>query len=442
MPLSRTIAFYSYRRLDDENSCGLITAIRIKLEQRLRIHYHNDVEIFQDTDDIKTGDRWQEKLNQALARSVFLIPVITPNFFQSEHCRIELESFFDKETELRRKDLVLPVLFVGWSGYSLQSNDPLISECASRLHTNWTAFNARMSVDDSLYGAIDTLARLIAQKAQEAPGAPISAIPSVSAANVSPPTSPQYGAPEVNFISRPKTPPNHIPTPEMVRISPGAFLMGSDQHEETTRPREHPRHTVYIGQTFEIGRYALTFDEFDAFCSDTGRSKPDDMGWGRGRRPAVNVSYEDAEAYCYWLNKHAGSGWRLPSEAEWEYCCRAGTTRDFTFVGPISADLVNYDAMALYREMTVEVGSLPPNPWGLHEMHGNVWEWCADCWNGNYQGAPVNNSAWLSGDCSSAVVRGGSWFDQPSGVRSANRHRVKRVIRCDNVGFRTARTVD
>ena len=150
------------------------------------------------------------------------------------------------------------------------------------------------------------------------------------------------------------------------------------------------------------------------------------------------------------MNGKAGSGWRLPSEAEWEYACRAGTTGPFSFDGPISSERVNYDAdltfngskEGLYRAKTVEVGRLPPNPWGLYEMHGNIWEWCADPWHETYKGAPTDGSVWTKGgDSSKAVVRGGSWLDDPDVVRSAVRLRYSRGNRNDDLGFRVARTL-
>jgi formylglycine-generating enzyme required for sulfatase activity len=243
-----------------------------------------------------------------------------------------------------------------------------------------------------------------------------------------------------------------FPVPEMVRIEPGSFLMGSDPAEPGAGESEAPEHRVQIARPFELGQYAVTFDEFDAFCRATGRKLAADQGWGRGRRPVINVSHEDASAYVAWLEGELGPGWRLPSEAEWEYACRAGTTGPFSFDGPISAERVNYNAnytfkgskKGKYREKTVEVGSLPANPFGLHEMHGNVWEWVEDCWHATYDGAPDDGSAWMEdagGDCTRAVVRGGSWYDFPQFARSAFRFGSPRNVRFDVVGFRVARTL-
>lgn len=237
--------------------------------------------------------------------------------------------------------------------------------------------------------------------------------------------------------------------PRMVSISPGSFFMGSTAGEAAGVEQQQPRHRVSIAQPFEISACAVTFDEFDAFCEQLQREKPDDEGWGRGRRPVINVSFADVEAYIGWLNRQMGIGWRLPSEAEWEYCCRAGTTGHYHFTTKISPEVANYDgtyrfygaAQGIFRQQTVPVATFKANSWGLHEMHGNVWEWCADSWHETYDGAPVDGSAWLAGDGDYAVVRGGSWFTAPMSARSAARFRYPKSIRRNDLGFRLARTV-
>ena len=149
----------------------------------------------------------------------------------------------------------------------------------------------------------------------------------------------------------------------------------------------------------------MTFEEYDEFAAATGRGLSGDEGWGRGHRPVINVSWDDAQAYVAWLSQRTGKPYRLPSEAEWEYACRAGTTTPFYFGPTISTDQANYHGNytygsgqeGVYRKQTVPVGSFPANAFGLHDMHGNVWEWCADVWHDSYEGAPVDGSAWVEG---------------------------------------------
>ena len=215
--------------------------------------------------------------------------------------------------------------------------------------------------------------------------------------------------------------------PEMVIVPAGEFWMGSKDGEGGDA--ERPRHKVTIPKPFAVGRYAVTFDEWDAARAAGGVShNPSDRGWGRGRRPVIDVNWEDAQAYTKWLSSKTGQPYRLLSEAEWEYCCRAGTSTHFWWGDEISIQQANYDgnytfgkgSKGEYRQKTLPVESFQPNPWGLYQVHGNVWEWCQDCWNDNYHNAPADGSAWTTGDCSRRVLRGGSWSNNPQYLRSAD----------------------
>ncbi len=242
--------------------------------------------------------------------------------------------------------------------------------------------------------------------------------------------------------------------PEMAVIPAGRFLMGSSPDEPERSEDEGPQHWVTVGHRFAIGRYTVTFAEYDHFCQTTRREMPKDQGWGRGWQPVINVSWWDAKAYVEWLSRDIGQLYRLPSEGEWEYACRAGTTTPFSFGETVTPRQANYDgnytyaggAEGVYREQSVAVGSLPANPWGLHEMHGNVWEWLEDVWHDNYSGAPTDGSAWT--ECEginsdgSRVARGGSWDSNPWLCRSAFRIRYEPGYRNYILGFRVARTLD
>jgi formylglycine-generating enzyme required for sulfatase activity len=239
--------------------------------------------------------------------------------------------------------------------------------------------------------------------------------------------------------------------PEMVLVPPGKFWMGSKDGQG--RDNERPQHEVMIAYPLLVGKYPVTFDEWDAYVAKAAGSKPhnpDDQGWGRGRRPVINVSWHDAKAYADWLSKVTGKTYRLLTEAEWEYCCRAGTETAFSFGEMISTDQANYNGnytygsgnKGEYRKRTTEVGSFPANPFALHDMHGNVWEWCEDAWFESYVGAPSDGSARTNVDASvSRVLRGGSWFDVPQYLRSANRDRGRPGNRIIDHGFRLARTL-
>ncbi|MBN2824701.1 MAG: formylglycine-generating enzyme family protein [Campylobacterales bacterium] len=198
-------------------------------------------------------------------------------------------------------------------------------------------------------------------------------------------------------------------------------MMGSDEYSN-----EKPIHKVTIDYEFEISKYPVTFDEYDLYCEDVKKKLADDNKWGRGRRPIMRVSWEDAVAYCEWLSQKSGQIYRLPTETEWEYACRAGTTTKWSF-GDDEKELEKY---AWYSEnsegKTHPVGELKPNPWGLHDMHGNVWEWCED---------------WYDKDKDTKVLRGGSWIDVATRTCSSVRDRSYPIGHGGRVGFRLLRAL-
>jgi formylglycine-generating enzyme required for sulfatase activity len=238
--------------------------------------------------------------------------------------------------------------------------------------------------------------------------------------------------------------------PEMVVAPAGTFTMGSPS-SEPGRDKWEEQVRVTITRPFAVGRFAVTFDQWDACVADGGCNyKPDDRGWGRGTRPVMNVSLNDAQAYAAWLSRKTGKIYRLLSEAEREYVTRAGTTTPFWWGSSITTKQANYDgehtyggrAKGEFRQRTVSVDSFEANPWGLLNVHGNVWEWTEDCWNESNQGNPGDGSARSTGDCSRRVVRGGSWGSNPQELRSASRDPYTAGARITTFGFRLARTLN
>jgi formylglycine-generating enzyme required for sulfatase activity len=244
--------------------------------------------------------------------------------------------------------------------------------------------------------------------------------------------------------------------PEMVVVPAGSFMMGSPESEEGQLPFEQPQHQVTLKAPFAVGRFAVTFSEWDA-CVDAGGCnsyRPPDRGWGRGRMPVIYVSWDDAKAYVSWLSRQTGKAYRLLSEAEREYVTRAGTTAPFWWGSSISTDQANYNGewttyggspVGEFRMKPLPVDSFEPNPWGLYQVHGNVADWVEDCWNESYKGAPADGSAWTTGDCTGTVggrvLRGGRWVSYPENVRSAARAFNGPAYRNFNVGFRVARSL-
>lgn len=239
----------------------------------------------------------------------------------------------------------------------------------------------------------------------------------------------------------------------MVVVPAGSFTMGSPTGEKDRETDGGSQHQVTFAQQFAVGKFSVTFDEWDSCVADGGCNgyRPADQGWGRAKRPVVNVSWDDAKAYLAWLSRKTGKTYRLLSEAEREYVARAGTTTPFWTGSTISTSEANYDgnytygggSKGEYRRQTVPVDSFQPNPWGLYQVHGNVWEWTEDCWNNSYDGAPTDGSAWTGGNCNRRVLRGGSWRNHPRNLRSAFRFDYSTSDRIDakSLGFRVARTL-
>jgi formylglycine-generating enzyme required for sulfatase activity len=222
---------------------------------------------------------------------------------------------------------------------------------------------------------------------------------------------------------------------EMVVLPAGSFDMGSNTEYE------NPVHRVTIAKPFAIGRYEVTFDEWDRCVEEKGCKYPaDDRGWGRGNRPVINVSWLDAKEFVTWLSQKTGQTYRLPSEAEWEYAARAGANTPFWWgrdVGSRQANCRECNTGA--GQQTQPVGSYNPNPFGIYDTAGNAAEWVEDCWNDNFRGAPRDGSAWLAGQCRLRVLRGGAFDSQGKYVRSTARFRYDTDVRYSANGFRVVR---
>jgi formylglycine-generating enzyme required for sulfatase activity len=257
--------------------------------------------------------------------------------------------------------------------------------------------------------------------------------------------------------------------PELVVVPAGAFMMGSTEPERRWAiaqgamrefvDQEKPQHRVAIPEPFAVGRHPVTRSQFATFVEATGHDMSGGCWIWTGEKveqsatadwcapgfeqtdehPVVGVSWEDATAYVEWLSRETGQPYRLLSEAEWEYACRAGTTTRYSWGDdPPTPERANFGGN---MDGTTAVGAHPPNSFGLCDMHGNVLEWVEDCWNESYAGAPNDGSAWTSGDCGRRVLRGGSWLDNPGTLRSVDRGWGEPGNRKSGVGFRVARTL-
>ena len=235
--------------------------------------------------------------------------------------------------------------------------------------------------------------------------------------------------------------------PEMVVVPAGEFMMGPPDNEKRRYRDEGPQHKVTIARPFAVSKFEVTFADWDACVSVGGcpqEGRADDAGWGRGAQPVIYVSWDDAQAYAAWFSKMTGKTYRLLTEAEWEYAARAGTATAYSWGDEIGKNNANCNGCGSRwdNRQPAPVGSFTANAFGLHDMLGNVWEWVQDCYQGNYNGAPADGSAWSKGDCSRRrVVRGGGWDIYPGNLRSARRLSYATVRRVYNLGFRVGRTL-
>ncbi|OEJ69607.1 hypothetical protein BEN30_01850 [Magnetovibrio blakemorei] len=226
--------------------------------------------------------------------------------------------------------------------------------------------------------------------------------------------------------------------PELSIIPPGTFTMGTDSRHKY----ERPAHTVVIDKAFAIGVFEVSFDEWQ-ICFDEGAcgtEMPNDHKWGMGNRPVINITWHDTKLYLNWLRKKTGRTYRLPSEAEWEYATRAGTQTEFWWGDDIGLEKANCrNCGPEISHQSLPVDSFAPNPWGLYNVHGNVWEWTEDCWNPTYDGAPSTAKPRIDGDCQQRVMRSGSWYYFSKNLRSAWRAKNNAMVKSYGIGFRVVR---
>jgi formylglycine-generating enzyme required for sulfatase activity len=228
------------------------------------------------------------------------------------------------------------------------------------------------------------------------------------------------------------------PGPQMIAVGGGSFSRGDLQGDgdDDEKPPVRIRLAPYA-----IGIYEVTFREYDQFCDDTGRRKPDDQQWGRGSRPVVNVSWEDARAYTEWLSRRTGQPYRLPTDAEWEYAARAGTGSRYWWGNEAEPHRANCaECNSLWDgEKSAPIGRFPANPFGLHDTAGNVFEWVEDCWVDNFAEVSEDGKPPQQEECGKRVIRGGAWSFPFKEIRSANRWRDFPSRSSDDTGFRVVR---
>ena len=229
--------------------------------------------------------------------------------------------------------------------------------------------------------------------------------------------------------------------PEMIIIPNGSFMMGSEKGKK----RELPVTRITIKKRLAVSRYEITFAEWDACHAAAGcTTKPYDRGWGRGKRPVINILHADIAQYFEWLEKTTGHKYRLPSESEWEYAARAGSKTEFFWGNNIKLGAANCRECGTKWSglKTAPVGQFRPNAWGLFDLHGNVLEYVTDCWSKSHENLPTDGSPLITKTCKSKVIKGGSWYYLPSVSRSSSRARNDIRVASYFIGFRAFREID
>jgi formylglycine-generating enzyme required for sulfatase activity len=448
--------FISYRRDDSAGSAG-------RVHDRLEREFGADL-LFMDVDAIPLGRDFTKVLRDEVAKCDVLLALIGPNWLNvrdeegkrrldnpADYLRIEIA------TALQRDIPVIPILLDGARMPKAGQLPKDLEQLSVRQGTDIRHASFRSDMDNLIRGLKNL-------PGQIEPSNWLLGLPDAETSMPRPAASEEdrigrikvdamfiQGAPQGWFTpgaGKTEWFKDHEHGPDMVVVPAGEFLMGS-----TDVAGEQPVHKVVISSPFAVGKFAVTFAEWDACVADGGCNgyKPDDNEWRRHRRPVINVSWHDAKLYIDWLNAKTGKAYRLLSEAEREYVTRAGTTTPFWWGPEITPKQANYNGTHTYngstegeyRGKTVPVDSFEPNPWGLFNVHGNVFEWCEDIWHDTYSYAPTDGSAWLQGvDDHRRVVRGGSWLSYPQGLRASSRYWDFTGYRSANFGFRLARTLN
>jgi sulfatase modifying factor 1 len=422
-------AFMSYTHFDDAHHEGYLTAFRELLSREVQAQTGREFPIFQDRENILWGDNWTNRIENVLNAATFLIAIITPSFFSSDYCRRELESFAKREEKLGRDDIILPIYFL--ESPSLETYNPqpgkIVTEAiiASRQWIDWR--DLRFEPLDSAK-ARKEIAR-IARQLKDA-------------------ISRAAGASNATRVSRPEPHATQSFTNLPLRaIPPGSFWMGTNH--PASKKRERPVHYVTTLKSFFLSRTPITVQQFEDFVRSTGyktnaerRGEPVKTwhypGFIQGKdHPVVCVTWFDALEFCLWLSAKTGKSYRLPTEAEWEFSCRAGSDTRW-FSGDYPIDLKQYAWLESNSENeTRPVALKSPNSLGLYDLHGNIWEWCQD-WFGPYteEADSLDPKGPQSGIY--RIARGGSWIDSEEHATSSFRCRIKPFQHANNIGFRVA----
>jgi len=412
---TRYAAFLSYSRTDDTHHKGLITHLATLISSEVEVQTGNKFPIFQDREGLKWGDNWEKKIKDVIYEVTYLIAVISPTFFTSSYCKEELAHFSEREKSLGRDDLILPIHLIAVRDLDY-SEDEAVRLIRGRQISDFRDLRHEDPEGQKIRKAVALLASEI-----------VDSMESGHRSHPEPSRRQPSSSQRKSLLI-------------MTRIPRGDFVMGSDDSE--ARQRETPARQVTIPAAFAMSRCPVTVAQFRAFCEETQyktqwERRKDGAAANTWRNPGflqsdecpvVYVSWFDANEFCRWLSDREKKIYRLSTEAEWEYACRARTGSKW-FCGDDVDDLENYAWYRQNSEGTMPVGQKSPNPFDLFDMHGNVWEWCSDCYASDQLMPPPRSRRYRA-------ARGGSWVDAARHLRSSFRIRIKPFQACNNLGFR------
>lgn len=459
----KPIGFMSYSNLDDEHDNGNISNFRMRLRGEVRMQSGDaSFDIFQDHIDIVWGQQWQQRLDDSLSSVRLLIPIITPSFFKSEACRREVERFVRREKQLGRDDLIFPVYYVTASvleDKAKRQQDEIAQLIHRHQHQDWRKFRHKPLTEPGPRKMLAKMAQHIVA-AMERGGNRITpedmresalqngALHSIAAVPDMPPKPPWASATGIDAIGKWAEIAINNVIQRLRWVPPGHFLMGAPKSHAGRADDEWPQHRVTISHGLWMADTACTqafwqavMDENPAHFHEKNRGGP--------QHPVETVSWDMIQAFLHALQNNLPTCQvTLPTEAEWEYACRANSNTAFSFGEMINTGQVNFNGnrplgksdKGEYRERTLPVDGLPANAWGLYQMHGNVWEWCADGMR-KYEDKAVADPGWPDAveppqNPGLRALRGGSWGSSALNTRSTWRSKGGPASRDSYIGFR------
>jgi formylglycine-generating enzyme required for sulfatase activity len=471
-PDQRPDALMSYTSFDDEHDEENLSAFRERLSREVRAWTGRKFHIFQDVEDIGWGQQVEQRIDEALDTIMFFIPILTPSFFVSKFCRYELERFLQREKDLGRNDLVLPVYYIrvpALEDPAHRAHDPLAQTLAKRQRIDWRELRFKPLNDPAAREMLAQMAYGISQHID------VQESEQKRREDAERERQQREATERERLRHQIKPPPRSAWLPKMVEIPAGPFLLGSSDNDPDAEDNEKPQQRMEL-PTYYIGKTPVTNAQFRPFVEDDGYTNPyywtengwrwlkerwsedredaehenterpqpslwDDQEWNGDDYPVVGISWYEALAYCCWLSVQTGNDYRLPTEAEWEKAARGPRGLIYPWGNRWEEGRCNSGEAKLARTTSVHKFSLGASPYSVFDMAGNVWEWCQSSYKAYPQGANTVQEDFTPADFD-VPLRGGSWQSERIDARCMKRDLYQPNLRLNDIGFRVLRTSD